>query len=182
MGIGKAELVFHPVRMRVLQMLLRSGNLTAGQLGELLGDVPPATLYRHLKQLTTGGVIAVVEERPVRGVLERVYAVVTEGASLTPEEIRNATPEDHVRYCVVFLAGLLEQFQAYARKPNMDVTRDGAGYRQAAIYATDEEMQALIKGIKDLIAQAGGTEPGPGRKRRMLAGICFPAEAPDTPP
>jgi DNA-binding transcriptional ArsR family regulator len=181
MSIAKAELIFHPVRMRVLQMLLRSGALTAGQLGELLGDVPPATLYRHLKHLTTGGVIEVVEERPVRGVVERVYSVVHGGASLTPEEIRDATPDDHVRYCAVFLAGLLEQFESYTKKPNMDVIRDGAGYRQAAIYASDDEMAMLIQQIKDLIAQAGSTVAAPGRKRRLLAGICIPVDEPEKP-
>ncbi len=180
MDIGKAELIFHPVRMRILQMLLRSGNLTAGQFRELLGDVPPATLYRHLKHLSNGGVIAVVEERPVRGVVERVYAVTSEGASLTPEEIRHATPDDHVRYCAVFLAGLLEQFEAYTRKPNMDVIGDGVGYRQAAIYATDEEMKRLMQEVKDLIERAD-TAPSPGRKRRLVAGICFPVEEQDGP-
>ena len=56
-----AELIFHPVRLRVIVALARSTPMTAQQLAEVLGDVPPATLYRHLNKLLVGGILRVVE-------------------------------------------------------------------------------------------------------------------------
>lgn len=166
--------------MRILQALLRHGQLTPGEMSEALGDVAPATLYRHLKQLLTGGVLKIVEERPVRGVLERVYAVDSDGASLTPDEVRAASMDDHVRYFAVFLAGLLEQFQQYAESADPDVVRDGVGYRHFVVHASDHEFSTLMKKLRAVIDEAVRVPPASDRRRRMLAGIAMPPQPPSS--
>src|SRR6185437_14890770 len=92
-----AELLFHPVRMRIIVALARGAQLTAQQLGEVLADVPAPTLYRQLKKLHEGGVLDVVEERRVRGTVERVYALRLGGPGLNPN-LAQASREDHMRY------------------------------------------------------------------------------------
>ena len=61
------EAVMNPVRLRVMQFLASHGEGTAGQLRQALGDVPPASLYRHLKVLLESGCIQVARETPARG-------------------------------------------------------------------------------------------------------------------
>lgn len=72
--------MLHPVRLRILQAFRGRSAMTARELAERLADVPQATLYRHLGALTDGGVLRVVEERRVRGAVERVFALPEEAA------------------------------------------------------------------------------------------------------
>ena len=51
--IETRDLLLHPVRLRIVQALVGS-PMTPLHLKEQLGDVPQATLYRHLSQLFEG--------------------------------------------------------------------------------------------------------------------------------
>jgi predicted ArsR family transcriptional regulator len=73
-------------------------SLTAAAIADSLGDVPQATLYRHIGTLVQAGVLAIAEERPVRGATERVYVLAEGGAILAPAELSSATREDHLLY------------------------------------------------------------------------------------
>jgi DNA-binding transcriptional ArsR family regulator len=98
-----AELVLHPVRLRILQAFIGGRTLAAEDLDAELGDVPKATLYRQLATLA-GALLAVVEERPARGTPRRIYALVQGAAAIGPDDLAAATPEDHLRFFTVFWA------------------------------------------------------------------------------
>lgn len=66
MSNARANLLLHPVRLRIVTAAA-GRELTAADLAAALPDVPQATLYRHLKRLVDGGMLAVVAENPVRG-------------------------------------------------------------------------------------------------------------------
>jgi len=74
------------IARRIVQALAGGRRRSPGELAADLDDVPQASLYRHVKRLHEGGVLAVVEERPARGTPERVYALVEGGGSLSPED------------------------------------------------------------------------------------------------
>ena len=86
-----AELLLHPVRLRIVQAFLPDRVLTTGRLGELLPDVATATLYRQVATLAEAGVLEVVEERRVRGAAERTYRLRTQAASVGPEDAAELT-------------------------------------------------------------------------------------------
>ena len=80
---AKPDLILHPIRMRIILALAQGRSLTAQELGAALPDVAQATLYRHLNRLLKGGVLAVVDERQVRGAVERIYALREENLDLS---------------------------------------------------------------------------------------------------
>src|SRR5690349_5071480 len=92
----RSHLILHPLRLRLLQTLA-GRQLTASALGAALPEVPQATLYRHLKALVEGEVLEIVAERPVRGAVERVYALREGGGFLTKEEFAAMDLEEHRR-------------------------------------------------------------------------------------
>jgi DNA-binding transcriptional ArsR family regulator len=71
---SKVDLILHPIRMRII-MALAGERWTARQIAAALPDVAQATLYRHINALAEGGILRIVEERPVRGMVEKVYAL-----------------------------------------------------------------------------------------------------------
>jgi len=174
MATSKAELILHPVRMRIIVVVARR-QLTARQLGELLADVPQATLYHHLGLLTRGGILRVVEERPVRGTVEKVYALASD-AHVAEGDIAHATPEDHMRYFTAFVAGLLADFARYLRRDVINLAADGVGYHQMVLYLSDEELKQFGAALNGVLLPLLANEPSPGRERRLLSTILMPDE------
>src|SRR5260370_30416561 len=71
----KADLIIHPVRLRIIQAFAAGQQLPAQQVFALLPDVPQPSLYRHLKTLVDGGVLALVEAPPVRSFYAKLYTL-----------------------------------------------------------------------------------------------------------
>ena len=78
--MATADLLLHPVRLRIVEAFLGDRALTTTQLRAELPDVPAGSLYRHVAKLVDAGVLSVVGERRVRGAVERTY-VLRDGAS-----------------------------------------------------------------------------------------------------
>ena len=154
--------------------------MTPLHLKEVLGDVPQATLYRHVNQLHEGGLLEVVDEQPVQGGVERTYGVVTEAVSLGQSDYRDADADDHMRYFATFLGTLLDSFGAYLEAGDPDFIEDGVGYRQVPLWLTAEEFAELTAALGQAMRSALENEPGEGRTRRLISTIVMPdARAPD---
>ncbi|HST89868.1 MAG TPA: helix-turn-helix domain-containing protein, partial [Ktedonobacterales bacterium] len=115
MATARADLILHPVRMRLLAALARR-QLTARQLSELLPDVPQATLYHHLGTLTRAGLLRIVSQRQVRGTVEKLYALADDNMFLGPADLANASPDDHLRYFTIFVSALIGDFARYVQR------------------------------------------------------------------
>src|SRR5919206_2579638 len=170
-----AELLLHPVRLRIMQAFLPDRVLTTGRLGELLPDVATATLYRQVATLAEAGVLAVTEERRVRGAAERTYRLRLEAAVVGPEEAARLTPEQHRQAFTTFVAGLLGDFDRYLARGDVDLGRDLVGYRQAALHLTDQELLDLVTELREAITRRMSLPPE-GRTRRLLTTVLLPAD------
>lgn len=170
----KAELILHPVRMRIIQALIRGDQMTAQQLQERLPDVPQATLYRHLKKMVDGDVLEIVEEIPNRGTLEKVYRLPAHGAEISVSEMQQASPDDHMAYFMNYLASLIGEYGRYLQRPDAELVKDGVSYRQYSVYLSDEENMQLLYAIRDMLKKAMANEPDGKRKRRLISIIDFP--------
>ncbi|MFI8805619.1 helix-turn-helix domain-containing protein [Micromonospora chalcea] len=174
-----AEVALHPVRLRVLRAVAGT-RVTTHDLAELLPDVPHATLYRHLATLVKAGMLDVVQERKVRGAVERVYALPAHGAALDPAALATATPEDHARYFTAFVSSLLSEFSRYLARDRVDFVADGVGYQQLVLHLTDAELHEFAAGLNALVGPLLARGPGDGRIPRLLATVLMPADRPAT--
>ncbi|MEH1128016.1 helix-turn-helix domain-containing protein [Micromonospora sp. CPCC 206061] len=174
-----ADLALHPVRIRILRAVA-GAQLTTHGLVELLPDVPQATLYRHLATLVKAGLLDVIEERKIRGAVERVYALPAHGATLDASALATATPEEHARYFTAFVSSLLSEFSRYLARDRVDFVADGAGYHQLVLHLTDAELGQFAADLNALVGPLLANEPGGGRIPRLLATILMPADQPTT--
>ena len=170
-----AELLLHPVRLRIVQAFLPDRVLTTGRLGELLPDVATATLYRQVATLAEAGVLEVVEERRVRGAAERTYRLRTQAASVGPEDAAELTVDQHRTAFTTFVAGLLGNFDRYLDGGDVDLGRDLVGYRQSVLHLTDEELLELVGELREVFTRRMSLPPE-GRTRRLLATVLLPAD------
>ena len=170
---SSGDLLLHPVRLRIGQALIGT-TLTPLELKERLGDVPQATLYRHLNQLADGGLVEVVDERRVRGGVERTYRVVERAVSLGGDDFADATPADHFRYFATFVATLLADFAAYLETGEADLVADRVGYRQVPLWLTDDEFDEMAAEMSQAVQRRLANEPSPSRRRRLISTIVMP--------
>jgi DNA-binding transcriptional ArsR family regulator len=169
--------LLHPVRMRLLSALAESEGMTSHQLNELLRDIPTASLYRQISRLAKAGLIQVVEERPVRGTLEKVYVLNRSSAlHLGQAEMEGVSKEDHLRFFTAFTLTLVDQFSRYlARSQQPDLEADGVGYTQVALYMSDAEMGKFSRALNQALMPYSGSAPG--RKKRIFSTVLLPEES-----
>lgn len=168
------ELILHPIRMRII-IAMAGREMTVQQLAEKLGDVPPATLYRHINLLAKAGVLTLAAEHQVRGTLEKVYRLNQQLVHMDAQQFTSLGREDHVRYFTTFVATLLDDFSRYINNVDkIDPVADGVGYQKFPLELSDEEFAEVAKGINAVIIPHLNNASAPGRKRRLFATIVMP--------
>jgi hypothetical protein len=173
--VSSAELLLHPVRLRIVQAFLVDRELTTGQLREELPDIPTATLYRQVATLVEGDVLEVVAERKVRGTFERTYRLNLANANVIGQEAAAMDDDAHRRAFMTFVAALLGDFDRYLAREEFDLARDGVGYRQVALNLSDAEFDEFAVEMGEVLKRWVALPPGPGRVRRLLSTIVMPA-------
>jgi hypothetical protein len=169
-----ADLLLHPVRLRIVKAFLGDRALTTSQLAAELDDVPAGSLYRHIALLVNAGVLRVVAERRVRGAVERTYQLRLPAARIQPDEARAMTPDQHAQAFMVYVAGLLADSDRYLATNPADPVRDGASYGVAGLWLTDAELAGFLRDLRAVAESRLANGPGPGRRRRILYTVLLP--------
>ncbi len=172
----KADLLLHPLRLRIVTAV-GSGRATAKSLGEALPEVPQTSLYRHLSALVGGGILRVVEQTPVRGTVERTYALAGL-PSLKAKDLRGMTKRDYEQAFAAYLAALMaaaqRDLQGKGDGETLDPLADGVELSLAELLLSDEEYQEMNRRILKLLVYAGRNRPAPGRRRRTFSYLFIP--------
>lgn len=171
-----ADLLLHPVRLRIVQAFLGDRALTTSDLRSELTDVPPASLYRHVAQLVGAGVLSVVSERRVRGAVERTYVLRTAAANVGLDELDRMSHDDHRQMFIAFVAGLLADFDRYLSREKIDLAADGVGYRMAGMWLDNDEYAAFMRELARAVQPRLANAPAPGRQRRILGWVLVPGD------
>ena len=171
---SKVNTIMHPVRMRLIQTLIKEKKLTVQQISEYMPDVPQATLYRHINKLLESEILEVLEENQIRGTIEKAYGLRKNGFDQIKKDLEESTKEEHFNYFFSFLLSLLGDFEEYLKKDTLDFKEDGLMYRTASLYLTDDEFKELITEIQKLLLAAFENDPSKDRMRRTFTTIVIP--------
>lgn len=176
---SRADLLLHPVRLRIV-MAAAGRELTAADLAAALPDVPQATLYRHLNRLAHGGVLTVVAQRRVRGLVQKVYALARpDAAFLTADDAVALSKDDQRQLFAAFASTLVASFEQYlASAERSNLAADGVGFHIYPLYLSDAELVEFGRRLGEVIGPLLANDPSPERRRRLLATVIMPfAEA-----
>jgi Helix-turn-helix domain len=174
--VTSADLLLHPVRLRIVQSFLGDRALTTTQLRTELADVPAASLYRHVARLVAAGVLSIVAERRVRGAVERTYVLRIAAARISMDEVAKMTPDEHRQAFLAFVAGLIADFDRYLARDDVDPVRDGGSYNVAGMWLDDTELIEFGRELLTVLQPRLANAPRPGRKRRILATVLLPSD------
>lgn len=171
--------ITNPVRCKLLLEIYSQGQATAKQLSDTYNDIPPATLYRHLKKMMSDGILKVVEETQVRGTVEKTYALAFNINDDMETMLAENSGKLYMQYFMQYIMGFAKQFQQYCQSPNINIKEDMTGFSLSPLYLTDEELTSLITDISHSISAVKDNEPKPQRKLRTIGVIISPTEKTD---
>lgn len=178
MALRNFEVINHPVRMRLYQLLHRN-QLSITQLAQLLPDVPQSSIYRHIHRMLEAGVIRVADTRWVKGILERFYTATSE--LIDPQELYQPGGlekfADHVCLYGSVVAQELARYILEQGKPDLE----NIAVRDHIFYASEEEFIQAREAIYALLQRLEQNPPAPGRVARRLFVMGHPHEH-HTPP
>ena len=176
--VDSADLLLHPVRLRIVQAFLGDRALTTSQLSAELSDVPAASLYRHVARLVSAGVLQVVAERRVRGAVERTYVLRLAAARVGIADIDAMSTDDYRQMFMAYTAGLLGDFDRYLQRGEVDLLRDGVAFGIEGLWLDDAEFTDMMRELYRVLQPLRTNTPRAGRRRRLLASVLLPADEP----
>ena len=174
MSSTSADILLHPTRLRIVLALASARRMTTAEISERLPDVAHATLYRHVAMLADAGLLEVVDERRVRGGIERTYALASDAARVGSEDVADAGPEDLLRGFVVFAGLLVEAFGRYVTHPQAKPGADIVSYRQALLWLDAHERVELVERLRSAVGPYLENGPSADRERLLLNTILIP--------
>ena len=175
MAMKKADLVLHPVRFRILQVL-SNRDMTTQDISESLSSVPTSSIYRHLKILLEAGLIEIAETHLVKGIVEKVYRL-SESPRLSNGDMAGYSGAEHKRLFGAYISAMMKSFSDYIDScQTFDLVSDRVGYTDTTFYATQEELDKLAERLNEILEPLSKNEPGIEKQRQLFSIITFPLE------
>lgn len=170
------DCITNPVKCRLLLEIHSQGEATAKHLSDTYRDIPPATLYRHLKKMLSDGILKVVKETQIRGTVEKTYALASNVNSEMETMLEENSGELYMQYFMQYMMGFAEQFQRYCQSPDINIKEDMTGFSLSPLYLSDQELTSLVTDISHVINAAKDNKPDRERKLRTIGIIISPEE------
>ncbi|MCY9546148.1 helix-turn-helix domain-containing protein [Lysinibacillus xylanilyticus] len=151
---NKAEVLMHPVRMKILQALMhdKEEGLSTLEMISIIKDVPQATLYRHIQILMDEDIIKIVKERKVRSVTEKFYALNEGAEKLSQEDWTQLTIKQKLNYVSNYQLALLSQYQNYLNSIDEEERlADLATFSFIDLTLTTNQFMSFENELNDLI-------------------------------
>jgi len=163
-----------PVKAKLIAEIFEKKQATAGQLLDKYSNIPQATLYRHLKKMTADGILKVVEENPIRGTVEKVYALGFDFNGNIEQIIAENDGKLYMQAVTQYMLGILREFQEYTVRDDMNIALDGSGFSVVPVYATLEELADAGGKIAEILSRLIANQPNEARQLRNLCFITTP--------
>jgi hypothetical protein len=126
--------------------------------------------YRHINVLAKARLLVVIEECPLRGTLENVYAIASQAGRLTGEDAQTMTPDDHQRYFTAFVSSLLSDFSRYlSQHSSPEPGADAVGYSKGTLYISKDEGTTLTQKIQTLLQPFSTSRHADAAERQTVA-------------
>ncbi|WP_341995856.1 helix-turn-helix domain-containing protein [Microbacterium sp. LWH7-1.2] len=173
-----ADVVLHPVRLRIVQQF-GGRSLTTAQLRALLPDVTQATLYRHVATLVDADILTIVEERRVRGAVERTLALGNRMAHVDHGELRAMSDAQLRSAMLAFLGSVAADFDRFLDGDDSGL-RDFVGFGRVPLYVGAADLAAIQSALSELLGPYL-SDRGGDRRRVSFATLLVPEVDPPSP-
>lgn len=164
--------IANPQRQRMIQFIALNEKATVSDISKELADIPKPSLYRHIKILLDAGCIEIIDEKAVRGAIEKTYAI-------AKQPITDVNNDDIEALMQNQLLMISSSFAKYFGNENAEPAKDMLSVNTATLQLSDEEFAELYKKIGEVYSLYLNNKPGGDRKQRTVTFISSPANLND---
>ena len=175
----------HPLRLSLVGLLRQEGPLTATQAAAHLGESVPSCSF-HLRQLARYGLAERVPGADARERPWRATALVTSWDDASDDPAMRAAT-DHLN--AVVLDRYVQRAREYLARRDEEPTawRTVAGFGDALVYVTADELAELLRRVEAVLAEYDGrlTDPAtrpPDARPIGVMQLVVPMSPPPAPP
>jgi DNA-binding transcriptional ArsR family regulator len=164
------------LRRRIV-VALSHQPMTVTQLGSLLGQ-SPAKVHYHVRELERVGLVKRVETREKGGILEKYYRSVAKCLNVPGTLLMLMPPDDRIAAANEFLQSVTQGFMralAYALEKQVFEGEDAPalGIVGGQVWMTNDEVKALVKGVRDLVEMYSVRRGIAGERERTVQVIAY---------
>ncbi|MGL6249129.1 MAG: helix-turn-helix domain-containing protein [Culicoidibacterales bacterium] len=171
------ESMIHPVRMQILQVIIKQEQATTKEISQACSEIPQATLYRNLAKLVKDKIIRVESENQVRGVREKVYAININPYSQIEAVVQANDTTQLLNLFHQFSLSLLHDFQNYQQAETIDLHKDVVGFRSYLLHLDETEAHEFMQEIYGVIAKRANHQKNGKRRLRKFSTVFVPVDA-----
>ncbi|HAH95857.1 MAG TPA: hypothetical protein DHD79_03275 [Firmicutes bacterium] len=161
------DVMLNPTRMRIVQILATHDTMTTTKLCEILNDIPRTTIYRHISILISASVLMVVDEKKIRGSVERTLALNIDRLSSC------STTEDIPQQAFRFLMNTYTKFEKYFNRDNFVSGTNKVFFNNTVMMMDDQEFDQFLSDLQALLIKYH-YESSTERKPRDISIISAP--------
>jgi len=168
------ENLTNPTRARIFFEVHTKEQLTTKHLLDTFPDIAQPTMYRHLKAMLDDGILKVVEERKVRGAVEKTYAINLDFGADIERIVMENDGEGYLQLFTQYFMGIMAEFTEYSQAEGINIVEDLSAFATAPLYATNDEIVEALTKISEIIMPLTQNKPMAGRKLRNFCTILTP--------
>lgn len=172
MSQSKADIILHPVRMKIIQYLAK-GTATGYEIVTGLPKIPQATLYRHLNILNKENIIEVIEEKQIRGAVEKTYSLQKDGARINAGDFMKMTEDEQMQLLTTLYFDLLNKTEDYIKSENT-IKKDPFGFNQLELHLTEDEFHNMQHDLIDVYKKYNARKTTKGQRTIHMTQIFLP--------
>lgn len=167
MSDSKINVLIHPARLRIASVFGARG-LTTKQIADALPDIPQGSLYRHIKKMVDVGILEVTEERPIKGVMERVYRLNYKAALLSAEDVKSASAESLKDYYITLVVDLMREINECIDMPDFNIETHGPKFLKTYRFTNTEGRTKIVEKFFKMLNENCESETSEDKKRTMI--------------
>ena len=128
--------------------------------------------------MTDDGLLKIVNETPIRGTVEKTYAL-TFDPSDPPSVLGENSGAIYMQMFFQYFLTFAKIFQEYCETPGIDIKMDRSGLSLSHVYLTDEELEKVVSDIAQILYPLQDNKLEPDRKLRTVGLIISPEHKAD---
>ncbi|WP_226654849.1 hypothetical protein [Pseudalkalibacillus hwajinpoensis] len=170
---SKADIILHPFRMKIIQYLAK-GNATGYEMVTGLPQIPQATLYRHLNIfLKKENIIAVIDEKQIRGAVEKAYSLHKDGPRINAGDFKTMTEDEQMQLLTTLYFDLLNKTEAYI-KSDHTIEKNPFGSNKVELHLTEDEFHCMRKDLIDVYKKYNARRTNKDQRTIHMVQIFLP--------
>jgi DNA-binding transcriptional ArsR family regulator len=173
---NKVDIIFNPVRMRIIQYVARNQPATVAQIAKAMPDVSKATLYRHMRVLTENEIVHVVGEEKIRGTYEQSYSLNVGKINASGQESRSELQT----LVYSMLTKLVADFTQYFNRELVTPVKDKVFVSTNTFHLNDDEFDSFTREMFAVVEKYSQLPTKANGKTRMITVVSSPVPQEET--